>query len=221
MRLFGLLIFGAAAIWAQGGSMGFTPPTVKPGGVMGAPFSGEEQWLRGESVTKGRKIFRDSDGRMRTERAMAPGSKHYIVEISDPVLGAYWVLDMQHKVAHLMMPQPAPPAPEPMPATLSNGLAATAQTQQPVTTVEAMEPIEIDGVKVVGNRSTTIFADGRKVVGETWMSPDLQIILKSQMGDDIFQMAGLSRKEPYPSLFRVPADYTVIEEKTTFVVQYQ
>jgi hypothetical protein len=48
----------------------FHATNVKPGGIIG-----------------------DSEGRIRTERAMAPGGKQGIVEISDPVLGASWVLD--------------------------------------------------------------------------------------------------------------------------------
>ena len=73
MRFLGLVLFGAAAIWAQGGSMAFTPPASKPPAVKGAPYSGEEEFVRGEKVEKGRRIFRDSEGRVRTERPMYPG----------------------------------------------------------------------------------------------------------------------------------------------------
>lgn len=217
MRLPGLLFLGASAMWAQGGSVGFTPPNVKPAGLTGAPFSAEEEYVRGDQITKGRRIFRDSEGRIRTERLMVPGGKQYIVEISDPVLGASWVLDTQHKIAHLMAPQPPPPAAPPATSTAP----PPPPPPQPQVTNESLDTKEIDGVKVVGNRSTTVYLEGQQNVIETWFSPELQIMLRSRSDDDIFRLANLSRKVPFPSMFRVPADHTIVEEKTTFVVQYQ
>jgi hypothetical protein len=202
--------------------MGFTPPTVKPAAVAGAPYSAEEEYVHGDAVTKGRKIFRDSEGRVRTERPMVAGGRHYIVEIMDPVLGANWVLDTQHKVAHLMMPQPLPPPAEPA----APGVQAPPTPQgppppQPVVTVEQLGPIYEDGLKQVGSRTTTVYPDGHKLIGETWLSTELQVLVKSQMGEQLFRLAGIKRSEPLPTLFRVPVDYTIVEEKGTFVVSYQ
>jgi len=98
---------------------------------------------------------------------------------------------------------------------------ALPQTPSPVASTETLAPDEIGGVKVVGSRTTHTYADGRKALTESWMSPELQIFLRNKTGDDVFRMANLSRKEPYPSLFRVPADYSIIEEKSTFVVEFR
>jgi hypothetical protein len=212
-----MVILGTTAMWGQ--SIAFTPPLAKPTAVTGAPYSGEEEYVHGGQVQKGRKLYRDSEGRMRSERPLSPGSNQYIVEIIDPVLGANWVLDTQHKVAHLMMPQPLPPVqpvpPAPPPTTLQ------APAAPPKVTVEQLQPKEIEHIKVNGTRTTTVFPGGNTAVSESWMSPELQVYLLQQSGADIFRLANVSRNEPFPSLFRVPADYTIIEEKTTFIVQFQ
>jgi len=219
MRLVGLLAFSAVAVLAQ--SMGFTPPSMKPTGVTGAPYSAEEEFLHGDRTEKGRKIYRDSEGRVRTERLMCPSCKYYVVEITDPVAGVQWVLDTQHKVAHLMTPQPPP---QPAGSSVMINIAPTSTPPSagpPITKIEQLDPAEIGGLRVVGSRSITTYTDGHKLVGESWMSPELNVVVKNTLGDDIFRLANLKRSEPFPSLFRIPADYTVVEEKTTFVIQYQ
>jgi hypothetical protein len=204
--------------------MGFTPPSVKPEAVAGAPYSGEEEYEQNGSVTKGRLIYRDSEGRVRTERPMAPGGKRQVVEIIDPVLGCHWVLDTQNKIAHLMKPQPPPltpgavPAPPPMPTAPTGPSVAP---PQPKVTNEQLEGRLMDGVSVAGNRSTTVYPDGRTVIGESWMSSELKILVMTRMGDQTFRIARLSRAEPHPSLFRVPSDYTIVEETGTFLVEYR
>ena len=227
MRLLTMLLCGATALSAQMASIGFTPPSVKPNGITGAPFSGEEEYVHGDKITKGRKLYRDSEGRTRTEREVVPGSDLFIVEISDPVLGALWVLDPQKKIAHLMTPQPPPMPAEPAVALVAPWSQPAAsrpafpRTPSPVSTTDTLDPDEIGGVKVVGSRTTSTYADGRKVVTESWMSPELQVFLRNKTGDDLFRMSNLSRKEPVPSLFRVPADYVIIDEKSTFVVEFR
>jgi hypothetical protein len=86
--------------------------------ITGAPYSGEEtsqhvQTLAdGTHITRsapGRKIWRDSKGRTRTERplfgnpmATSGPPTVTVVEIEDPVAGYRYVLDTQNKVAHRM-----------------------------------------------------------------------------------------------------------------------
>jgi hypothetical protein len=81
--------------------------------VTGAPYSGEEV---GENVhvladgtrltqkMMGRKVWRDSDGRTRSERPLGMGPNQApmptIVEITDPVAGFKYTLDTLKKVAH-------------------------------------------------------------------------------------------------------------------------
>ncbi len=91
---------------------GAPPPFALPV-VAGAPYSGEEVsenitiLTDGTRITQkmpGRKIWRDSEGRTRSERplGMGPnqGSTPVIVEITDPVAGYKYTLDTQNKVAH-------------------------------------------------------------------------------------------------------------------------
>src|SRR5689334_602453 len=176
MRLLGIVAFAAAAAWAQAGSIGFTPPSSKPEAIAGAPYSGEEEWDNGKEVIKGRFIYRDSEGRVRTERMIAPGARNRIVEIIDPVLGGVWILDTQHKVAHLMMPQPPPPPVPPSPSAQPLP-PQPPPPPPPKMTIEPLEKKTIDGVPVTGTRSIAEYADGRKEMGEAWYSAELRIIL--------------------------------------------
>jgi len=104
----------------------FAPPV-----VTGAPYSGEEVnenikiLTDGTRITQknpGRKVWRDSEGRTRTERplGMGPGmglrqasapATPLIVEINDPVAGYRYTLDTANKVAHRQaLPAPMTPA---------------------------------------------------------------------------------------------------------------
>ena len=63
-------------------------------------------------------VYRDSQGRTRTERPMMPGPRNrnafdspILVEISDPVAGIGYTLDTQHKVAHRYTVESAPVRP--------------------------------------------------------------------------------------------------------------
>lgn len=91
--------------------------------VLGAPYSAEEvernssaEGANDEKWHSLRKIYRDSMGRTRIERALSlgpgspPGPK--IIQIIDPASGWDYVLDPEAKVAHRYRPQAqgAPPA---------------------------------------------------------------------------------------------------------------
>jgi hypothetical protein len=80
---------------------------------------------------------------------------------------------------------------------------------------------EIDGVKAEGKLRTYEIPAGEVgnrnpivVSHESWYSPDLQITLYTRhsdprTGESVYRLEGLKRDEPAPSLFQVPADYTV------------
>jgi len=82
--------------------------------VTGAAYSGEEVTERVQTLadgthitqtTPGRRIFRDSQGRVRSERSFGvPGrpaaEAPRMIEITDPVAGLRYTLDEQKKVAH-------------------------------------------------------------------------------------------------------------------------
>lgn len=84
----------------------------------------------------------------------------------------------------------------------------------------------IEGVTAQGSRNTRTIEVGEigndrpiQVVDERWYSPDLQLYVKTlhsdpRTGEETTQIVNIQRGEPDPSLFQVPASYTLIEPKT-------
>src|SRR5207302_10873336 len=104
-----------------------TRPFAMPA-VTGAPYSGEESNEQVQTLSDGthithknpgNKVWRDSQGRTRTERPLfsSPNGSDpnrpqvSVVEISDPIAGFYYVLDTQNKIAHRSA-MAAPPGPQ-------------------------------------------------------------------------------------------------------------
>lgn len=139
-----LFLFGPVLASAQigGGGSGAavsTPPrrfsgrASFPGSLMpfspitGAPFSGVRETEHTQTLADGthisrkmltQKVWRDADGRMRTERPMIMGpyaaeDSPAVVEIVDPVAGYRYTLDTQGKVAHRVAIAQRPAAPPP------------------------------------------------------------------------------------------------------------
>jgi hypothetical protein len=83
----------------------------------------------------------------------------------------------------------------------------------------------IEGVQADGTRTTMTIPAGAigndlpiQIVSERWYSPDLQTVVMSKhsdprMGETTYRLTNISRSEPSPSLFQVPADYTVTDAK--------
>jgi hypothetical protein len=90
----------------------------------------------------------------------------------------------------------------------------------------------INGVQAEGHRTIeTIPAEAEgndrpiTVVSETWFSPELKLTVLNKRsdprsGDTIVQMLNLSRAEPDPSLFTVPADYSMVDESGPFTIKF-
>ena len=204
------------------GRAGFGPPHPVGPTVTGAPYSGEEvtesvhMLTDGTRITQkmaGRKVWRDSEGRTRTERPLGVGPNQHsmpvIVEITDPVAGFKYTLDPQKKIAHR---QAIPPMPSRAFNNAGGGVAfggggggragsmggmiaapQIAQANAPVMPRFANEKIgtqTIDGVLVEGTRSTVTYPVGAmgndrefSATTERWMSPDLQIQILSKTND--------------------------------------
>jgi hypothetical protein len=83
----------------------------------------------------------------------------------------------------------------------------------------------IEGVMATGTRTTTVIAAGAigneqpiRIVSEEWLSKDLGILLMTKYsdprsGETTYRVSNISRSEPDPSLFQVPADYAVQPSK--------
>jgi hypothetical protein len=89
--------------------------------------------------------------------------------------------------------------------------------------VEQLGSQVINGVSAEGTRTTITIPAGQigndkaiAIVDEVWRSSELQVIVRSEhndprMGSTVYSLNNISRNEPAPTLFQVPADYTVTE----------
>jgi hypothetical protein len=162
-------------------------------------------------------VYRDSLGRIRYEAYAPADTTPNTVEISDPVEGfSYFILPQKDAVAYrrklgpLRMQQSAQgqpiPAPEPKIATETLG-------------VQQFEGVLATGTKTT--RTTPAGAEGNDraltTVRETWSSRDIGITLLEKTsdprnGDSERRMTNLEQMEPEPTLFQVPADYTLQDQ---------
>jgi hypothetical protein len=98
---------------------------------------------------------------------------------------------------------------------------ATQGAAQPA--VENLGQQFMEGVTVEGTRTTmTIPAGGIgnelpiTIVSEQWFSPELKVLVMSRQsdprfGEKTYRLTNISRDEPAPELFEVPADYQVFD----------
>ena len=210
---------------------GQTPPLVS---LVGQPFSADEVIERNPAPNvrnvlpmQTTRVYRDSAGRTRTD-VPVPTSPAYsqIVSIYDPVLGAQYTLDAKNKVAHrFFIPGPPPgqplPPPRPTGATPVSSLYCKFGPPCPVTASESLGTQVIDGIVTEGRRVTTTSAapsrqDAWTAVIESWRSPELQITLlekeSNTLWDSTTRLENINRAEPDPLLFRIPLDYTIVEQ---------
>ena len=95
------------------------------------------------------------------------------------------------------------------------------KTEKPV--VETLGTQFMEGIAVEGTRTTLTIPAGQignelpiNIVSERWFSPDLKVLVMSRQsdprfGETTYRLTNLSRAEPSPSLFQIPADFKVIE----------
>jgi hypothetical protein len=94
-------------------------------------------------------------------------------------------------------------------------------TAEPV--VENLGQQFMEGVTVEGTRTTMTIAPGLignelpiKIVSERWYSPELKVLVMSRQsdprfGETTYRLTNITRGEPAPELFDVPADYQVVD----------
>jgi hypothetical protein len=82
----------------------------------------------------------------------------------------------------------------------------------------------VEGVPARGTRITRTIEAGQMgnalpivITTETWYSPELKVLVTSKssdprIGDTTYKLTNIQRAEPDPSLFQVPADYTVRDQ---------
>lgn len=87
--------------------------------------------------------------------------------------------------------------------------------------VESLPAQMINGALAQGTRTTETIPQGKigndrpiVIVNERWTSNDLQLLVKStssdpRFGDTTYQLTNIVQSSPDPSLFQIPADYTL------------
>jgi hypothetical protein len=87
--------------------------------------------------------------------------------------------------------------------------------------VESLPAQMINGALAQGTRTTETIPQGKigndkpiKIVNERWISNDLQMLVRStssdpRFGDTTYQLTNILQASPDPSLFQIPADYTL------------
>lgn len=88
---------------------------------------------------------------------------------------------------------------------------------------ESLGKQTIEGVEAEGTRTTMAIPAGQigneqpiEIVSERWFSPDLQAFVLTRRsdpmaGETVYKLSNIARADPDPSLFQIPAGYTVRE----------
>ena len=121
----------------------------------------------------------------------------------------------------MAMPMPSMPVIGSGPMVFSRATSTNMAGDPPK--VEQLGTRFIEGVQAQGTRTTFTIPAGQigndqplQIVDESWRSQELQVIVQSmhsdpRMGTTTYALRNISRNDPSPSLFQVPADYTVQE----------
>jgi hypothetical protein len=182
--------------------------------VTGHPFSAEFTWQEAKFAANlpspaYYKHYRDSQGREVTvppfgvDRGTSFVSPQFtkFTEIVDPIAGYWYILDSSTRTAHRSK-MPARPAPSP--SDSFRGLSLGNQT--------------ILGVQAEG--FSTSAANG--ATSEKWFCNDLKLMIVVKTNSPNFstlrQVTSLRLGEPPATLFKVPSDYTVVDEVSPYVV---
>ncbi len=96
---------------------------------------------------------------------------------------------------------------------------------------ESLGTQTIEGINAQGTRTTVTYATGTigndrpmTTVTETWMSPELQVMVLSKTsdprnGETTTKLTNFSQSEPDAALFQVPADYTIQDQQQPAVAR--
>jgi hypothetical protein len=91
-------------------------------------------------------------------------------------------------------------------------------TNDPDRKFEILQPKELSGIHVEGQRITWVIPVGRegndreiRVIQEKWTSPDLRITIYSVLDDSrtgrtVIELTNIDRSNPAPSIFQPPTD---------------
>lgn len=221
-----------------------TRPVLTFGGNTGLPFSADVVEEIDKFLSDGNhihyevhgKIFRDSEGRMRTETE-APvfnsESKPFVhINITDLVEGRIIFLDMEHKIATVTLLER--PTVQAVPINPNDSADQNPKVQPaPNVTVHRSPPptpdpapedlgtSQIEGFTVQGTRSTHIMTAGMigndqpiATITERWFSTEFKMDLVNisdnpEAGKHVRKLVNIHAGEPDPLLFQIPPDFKV------------
>jgi hypothetical protein len=171
-----------------------------------------------------------------------------IVEITDPIAGYRYTLDTQGKVAHRLVIAPPPAIPPQQRKAITDATARQGASQPApggglvgsfstiprriVSQRESLGTKLIDGIPVQGTKWIHTIPAGAQgndhpmsTVRESWYSSELREMIESTSSDprngvNIMRLTNIDRNNPDPSLFQVPADYEIVDEKGPFSINY-
>ena len=190
--------------------------------------------------TTGR-VFRDNEGRVRRETDRPAGEP--LVTITDPVAKTSVTLDPDKRTARmtpnllvmelgnrvmllneLSSRSAAGAGGSGGGGGARGGGAGRARGEALNRTEEKLADKSIEGLNAAGIRRVTTTPQGAignerpiQVVSEEWTSPDLQVLLLTDLNDprtgrSTYRLFSISRSNPPKNFFEVPADYTVIKQ---------
>jgi hypothetical protein len=120
-------------------------------------------------------------------------------------------------------PPPPPPPPGAMGGVMFHRVEAIAGMHAEKPVVESLGTQFMEGIAVDGTRTTLTIGAGQigneqpiNIVSERWFSSDLKVLVMSRQsdprfGETTYRLTNITRAEPSPQLFEIPADFTVVD----------
>jgi hypothetical protein len=120
-------------------------------------------------------------------------------------------------------PPPQPPPPGAMGGVMFHRVEAIAGMPAEKPVVESLGTQFMEGIAVDGTRTTLTIPAGQigneqpiQIVSERWFSPDLKVLVMSRQldprfGETTYRLTNITRSEPSPQLFEIPADFTIVD----------
>jgi hypothetical protein len=195
--------------------------------VTGAPFSGTETVTHQETLADGNQIShqtqatlsRDGQGRVATQHTGNDSAG--LVTIVDPVAGYSYFLNPSSMTATRMAMHAPSNSALPTDGTTPAG-PQRGRGNRPAPQRDDLGTQVVNGVSATGTRTTVTTPAGTignqqamQSVREVWMATDLKIpvLIKSTdpRGNTVAQLTNIVQGEPDPSLFQVPAGYTITD----------
>lgn len=242
-----VILFSSGAFGQGGGGLGAAVGYGGPA-VPGVPYSAQQITEHRQTLADGTHIedkprttllFRDSQGRTRTENTIPTGlngdvSGPTFISIQDPVAGVLYTLDTRNHIAHrvtipprisgaapgaaqarISVIPPPPPPPPPPSGTSANRIQRSSESLG----TQVMEGVTVEGRRITTTIPVGMQGNDRPLVSteETWQSPDLKLMFlykrsDPRNGETITRLTNITFGDPDPALFQVPADYTIVDD---------